>query len=642
MKPVRICLSLAALLLSVPAARAAGAEGGLRFSWAEPDHASGIYHPTEIAKLWVVVENPTKEPLPLAGEIAFGTPTGATLEPFKALSVTPITATTVAPGQRAKLPLTVTFGNVGTYELRHRGAAGEAEEAIGGAGELPLTCIFAPRTPPQPITASRHVSQWVLPLPAEGALRAGYLTDLAKQTSVSTFLLDERFRYDGDTKIALAAGASIAAPAEKVEALFAEAAQLRVGSAGGVVLRVSVPVTSDAAAPEILGAYITDAWKRLHGALRGLVVVPQVPENSPLTAAAARDRFHVLYLAAYKAAKAADKDVVMLGVGTAAATGNWLVEGDNSLSAYVDAVALSDATQFGEARAVLPRTPTWVLPAGAYHWGDVPAAAALAEGAAMVGLPAPVEDRGATAHLLGGSVLFQVLRANHPEAPDGAPGDVPSAPFMAVFQGDNFSVAAIAGVGAGTALDVRYPGLAAGKTVVAPTRDPDVEEPAYANVQVPNDQRSLRVVDGAGAPVDCKVGDMLYVPATEKMVYLLGAGKAEDLAALLRPAPVGRMPIFDFALAIPPDVGGEGGGGLTLRMTNISEKDLAGTVRVFRPTGEQQGAPAPLATRDFGAVGPGKSLDVFLDAGPTVRAGQPLVLEFVTPRLTQRTGLILH
>jgi hypothetical protein len=41
-------------------------------------------------------------------------------------------------------------------------------------------------------------------------------------------------------------------------------------------------------------------------------------------------------------------------------------------------------------------------------------------------------------------------------------------------------------------------------------------------------------------------------------------------------------------------------------------------------------------------VGPGKSLDVFLDAGPTVRAGQPLVLEFVTPRLTQRTGLILH
>lgn len=642
MKPVRICLSLGALLVSVASARAAEVEGGLRFSWAEPDHPSGIYHPAETAKLSVLVENPTKEPLALAGEIAFGTPTGVTLDPFKPLSVTPITPTTVAPGQRAKLPLTVTFANVGPYELRHRGNPADAGETIGGAGGLPLTCIFAPRMPPQPITAPRHISQWVLPLPPEAATRADYLTDLSRQTSVSTFLLDERFRYDRETKIALALGASLDAPLERVEALFAEAAQLRVGGAGGIVLRVAVPVTSDASAPEILAAYITDAYKRVHGALRGVVLVPQLPENSVLTPAAARNRFRVLYLAAYKAAKGADKNVVMLGAGSAAATRSWLIEGDNSLGPYVDAMALSDATQFAEARAQLPHAPTWVLPAGAYHWADVPAAAAMAEGAAMVGLPAPADDRGVTAHLLGGSVLFQSLRANHPDAPDAAPGDMPSLPFMAVFQGDNFSVAAIAGLGAGTALDVRFPGLAAGKTVVVPTRDPDVDDPAYANVQVPDDQRSLRVVDGAGAPVDCKVGDMLYVPATDRMVYLLGAGKAEDLAALLRPAPVSRVPVFDFTLAIPPDVGGEGGGGLTLHLTNISEKELGGTVRVFRPTGEREAAAEPLASREFAPVGSGKSLDVFLDAGPTVRAGQPLVLEFVTPRLTQRTGLILH
>ncbi len=635
MKLVR-CLCLLALCMGTAVGRARAEGPTLQLTWGESDHASGIYHPAETARLGVLVENTTSEPQPLAGEITFGAPSDGGAG-FKPISVTPITPTSVAPGQRAKLPLMVSFANAGPYELRWRANAKDPGVVISSAANLPLTCIFAPRTPPQPITAVRRVSPWVLPLPAEAAKLPNYLTDLAKQTSVASFLLDEPFRYDPDTRLALAVGAGLDASAEQLDALFTEAAALRSGGEGGILLRVTLPVSGNENVPTILGAYITDAHQRLHGALHGIVLVPQVPDDLPLTAAL-RDRFHVLYLAAYKAAKAADKNIVMLGAGSAAATDQWLIAGD-SLAAYVDAVAVGDAEQCRQAHALVPGRPLWLLPPGAYHWGDTPAAAALAEGASMVGLPAPAEDRGVTAHLLGGSVLFQNLSDAHAH-PEEALAHRAGLPWMAVFQGDHFAVAAIAGLGAGTPLDLRYPGLAAGKTVI--DRPSESGDPAYPNIRVPNDLRSLRVVDAQGATIDCAVGDDLYVPAGDKLVYLLAPGNAEDLAAILRPAPVARVPVFDFTLAIPPDVGGEGGGGLTLRLTNISDKARGGTVRVFRPTGDETRPPEPLATRVFDPVAAGDTREVFLDAGTSVKVGQPLVLEFVTPGLTQRTGLILH
>ncbi|HVS71195.1 MAG TPA: hypothetical protein VHQ47_08070, partial [Phycisphaerae bacterium] len=298
--------------------------------------------------------------------------------------------------------------------------------------------------------------------------------------------------------------------------------------------------------------------------------------------------------------------------------------------------------------------PLWVIPAGADHWADTPAAAALAIGAAMVPLPAPADDRGATAHLLGNARFYQLIHPAAARIPD-APPDLPPLPFVAVFQADQFSVAAIAGPGAGTPLDRAYPTLAAGKTVIIPASDPDQDDPPYANLRLPDDAAALRAVDAAGAPIDCRVGDYLYVPAAEKLVYVLAGGaggNAEELAALLRPATANRLPAFDFSLAIPPDIAHTGEGGLTLRLTNISPNPLPGTLRLFRmppattqPAASQLAAPPKpelLTSRPFDTLPPGKTLNTFLDAGPSIRPGQTLLLEITTPTLTQRTALILH
>src|SRR4051812_30160415 len=88
----------------------------LTLAWQKPDHASGIYHVKADARLTVVVENGTDVPVDLAGEILFGT-RGASGE-FKTVSVTPISAASLAAGQRASVPLQVTFAAAGTYELQ--------------------------------------------------------------------------------------------------------------------------------------------------------------------------------------------------------------------------------------------------------------------------------------------------------------------------------------------------------------------------------------------------------------------------------------------------------------------------------------------------------------------------------------------
>ena len=74
----------------------------LRMTWVGEDHPSGVYYPESAGKLTVAVENPTDGELPLKGSIAFGM-RGQTAKDFKAISITPITETTLGPGQRAAL-----------------------------------------------------------------------------------------------------------------------------------------------------------------------------------------------------------------------------------------------------------------------------------------------------------------------------------------------------------------------------------------------------------------------------------------------------------------------------------------------------------------------------------------------------------
>ena len=112
--------ALTALLLfyAAPAAllRAEQTET-LRITWANPDHPSGIYYPNGNATVTILIENPTADPLPLAGTIAFGPHTDNPKD-FKPLSVTPITPATLAAGERATVNLTLQFANVGAYDLR--------------------------------------------------------------------------------------------------------------------------------------------------------------------------------------------------------------------------------------------------------------------------------------------------------------------------------------------------------------------------------------------------------------------------------------------------------------------------------------------------------------------------------------------
>ena len=107
------CAGGMALVLSAAVAR--GEEGALRMSWADANHPSGIYHAAEAGTLAVVVENGTGEAAELKGAVEFGLRVG---EGFKALSVTPVKATALGAGARAKIPLAVTFAGTGTYELR--------------------------------------------------------------------------------------------------------------------------------------------------------------------------------------------------------------------------------------------------------------------------------------------------------------------------------------------------------------------------------------------------------------------------------------------------------------------------------------------------------------------------------------------
>ena len=85
------------------------------------------------------------------------------------------------------------------------------------------------------------------------------------------------------------------------------------------------------------------------------------------------------------------------------------------------------------------------------------------------------------------------------------------------------------------------------------------EKPSNPNLEVSDDTHAMRVVDSGGAAVDCRVGDILYVPVGDRMVYLLEAGRADDLAGSLRPATPHRLPFLDVSAGLAVPVGGADG-----------------------------------------------------------------------------------
>jgi hypothetical protein len=365
--------------------------------------------------------------------------------------------------------------------------------------------------------------------------------------------------------------------------------------------------------------------RRSKGALAAIAIVPDAPSPTE-PAPAARWAFQSYYLAAYGTAKRADKNITMLGAGSARST--VLLLGQELLS-YIDAVAACDAaTDAAMAETFLaagspgkPRPPLWILPApAAGESNPIPPAAALARNAVVVPVPPSHVDHGVTAHLLNGVVFIQ--RVNLASLNSDAPAPLP---FIALFQGDGYSVAAIAGPSAGTELDASLPGLARSRTVVEPER-PD-EKPRFANLEISDDTHAMRVVDAQGEVVDCRFGDSIFAPAEDKVVYLLQAGRADDLAGSLRPARANRLPLFEVAATLPAN-----STALNLDLKNVAFEELSAKMQIVLP--ERNNAPAVvLGEKEVTTLAPGKTVQIAIDlTADQIRQlkSSPLVIEIRT------------
>jgi hypothetical protein len=592
------CAAGLVIVLTTIAAR--GENARLHMSWSEASHPSGVYHAAEAGTLAVVVENTTAEGRELKA-VEFGIQgVGARGgEGFKVVSVTPVNATVVKAGERVKIPLAVTFAGAGTYQLRWV-AEGKAvpigNEAGGGEGGETLECIFAPRG----VTGGGG-ARWLGVLPKQAARVPGYLADLAAQTDVRRYLLDERFAFDAATGVTLGVGAGLGVSTEQVDALFAEAASAKVG----IVLRVTVPMNGavDPRAVEAFHQYVADAVKRGRGALAAIAIVPEGAGGG-----VERATYRAFYLAGYSAANGGGEGgakVLMLGAGTAQATSDFLLKDGLGLSTYVDAVAVTDASGQPAVIAGISKLPVWVLPPPGE---SIPAAVGLAEGAAVVEVPPAAVDHGATEHLLGGAAFYQKLHG---------PAE---APYVAAFQGDGYAVAAIAGFSAGTPLDAAWPMLAKTRTVVSPVAgDP---KRAYGNIEVGDDSGSMRVVDAAGAPVDCRDWDTLYVPVEGRVVYILQGGTAEDLMASLRSARTHDLPVMAVGLAVGADAASA-----TVALTNLTQGAVAGICRVVQ-VGAKGGV--VVGSARFAAVAAGQKAEVPVALTMPLVGEETVIVEIVT------------
>jgi hypothetical protein len=531
-----------------PASPTPVATTDLRFVWTL-DHASGIYYPNEHATLSIVIENPSDSPQTLKGNFNFLRRSGPAAEQKKPVSTTPITPTVIGPGQRARIALAVTPPSAGNYEVTWD----TLRMPTSGRG---IECIYAPRGK----ESSPADSPWIAPLPEEAFGTPEFLADFIQRTAIHRFLWSCSWK-PGQREI-LGPNGQALTQAQLDAILHA----LRT-TGSQLVLRLHPQIDPDAASAAT--AEVNTYTAALIGKGNGLCKAVTVDVEPALCAAhpeIARD----VYLAIYAAAKKQDHTIVMLGFSNARDTHGLLsgTVGGARLDDYVDALAV-DGTPADAVPALdelaTNKLPVWILPPVSADGVAVSPAVALAAGAKII--PLPAGDHGLTMHLFAGSVLYQTLHAGYP-------------PYCAVFQANGFAVAAIAGMGSGTSFDRAWPGLLA--TMLVPAGDPAVAPGDDAPVmEVADPDTSLRVVDGAGEPINCRRGDLLRVPLNTRVCYLLESGSAEDLVAGLRTAELRNWPEVEVSVVrvMPADVD-RVTPTLALRIRNATDHDVKAQVRL--------------------------------------------------------------
>lgn len=538
-------LAAAGLLMgALAAALPAWAADPISVKLTGADHASYLYYPKEDAKLELLAQNTTDSPQTLAGSVEFVALTPDGEKPFEVLSVTPIVETTLQARQAVKLPIEANFGSPGRYEIRWQGK--KAESASG----LELDCIFPPRVGQSP--------HWVSMVPAPAKKISGYLADYVVRTSVNQFVVEVDFpaavkgrEHDGAVLKDIAAA--------KAQAFIC------------INLREGVRANQAAS----LQALIANVLSQVDpGVVRGVVLIP--PSGN---AAELMGMYRPCYLATYEAVKKKDKDIAMLGAGSAQATTALLLTPDDKgteLRAYVDAMASSGSpADVAMAReAIGPEGMVAVLPVSEAH---MPSAVLLSEGVNLV--PVMDNDRGVLEHLFGGTALFERLHPGYQ-------------PYVGVFQGDGYSVAAIAGPGAGTPEDTNWENL---------------PQPRGATMEVADENHEMRLVDEAGRAVKAHVGDVWKIPLDSHVRYLIQGGTAEDQAALLRAADSTNLPFVDVGvLDVIPTPGAKRYGDLRVKIRNARPFEVSGTLKVSTPAGET------LVSRTFVPISTGKWIEALL------------------------------
>jgi len=470
----------------------------LAVRWAHADRVSGVYYANEKATIGVIIDNAGEFPLKLDGTIDFGPRVDK--GPFKPTASLAITASELAPGKRARLDVPVVFGEPGPYELRINGTV------IESAAGVELKCIYAPRG-----TADGKPLPFVTTLPPAAGRVDGFLADYALRTGITIFAFDEQFELDASGRSVRAIGTATGLSAEKLDTLIAEMKKARLGA----IVRLKLPAMAkmDAAHAAGIATTIENAATRWGDVLRGIVL--EATEKSDALLPEMIIQYRGAYASAGVALKKQNAKTVLLGAGSAEKT--LLLLGD-SIKAQPDAVVIAPALDdLLVARSW--KKPLYVLPSDDKQ--QLNPAVLLGAEARLVPVDV-ITDCGATAHLFGGSVFADQLNRDRP-------------PYIAVFQNDGFTVAAIAGLGAGTPFDAAY------------TQDEDkpaARDPRpghlrdVAALEVADDNRIMRVVDSAGREVNARVGDILYVPLGNRIVYLLMTGTADELTALLRTAKI--------------------------------------------------------------------------------------------------------
>ena len=109
--------------------------------------------------------------------------------------MTPIAPSTLAPGQRARIPLKLTFAGAGEYALRWKNGSQELRLDHAAAPDregtqsngLSLECIFSPAARGG---GAAPETPWLAALPRGPAVgMPGYLADYMKQTTIRRFLI---------------------------------------------------------------------------------------------------------------------------------------------------------------------------------------------------------------------------------------------------------------------------------------------------------------------------------------------------------------------------------------------------------------------------------------------------------------------